>query len=83
MLFIPCISEILKGQVVWITGSSTGIGEYLAYELAKVGCRLVLSARNEDLLEAVKRKCRGEQFKQITKNEIVTLYATSTTNLQI
>lgn len=52
-------SEILKGQVVWITGSSTGIGEYLAYELAKVGCRLVLSARNKDLLEVVKKKCQA------------------------
>lgn len=47
----------LKGQVVWITGASSGIGEYLAYELAKVGCKLVLSARREAELQRVKEQC--------------------------
>ena len=47
----------LAGQVVWITGASNGIGESLAYELAKNGCKLVLSARREDQLNKVKEKC--------------------------
>ncbi|XP_065310791.1 uncharacterized protein [Dermacentor albipictus] len=47
----------LRGKVIWITGASSGIGEYLAYELAKVGSRLVLSGTNLENLELVKNKC--------------------------
>ncbi|XP_054652607.1 dehydrogenase/reductase SDR family member 7 [Dunckerocampus dactyliophorus] len=47
----------LKGQVVWVTGASSGIGEELAYQLARCGSRLVLSARREDELKRVKRQC--------------------------
>lgn len=52
---------ILKGQVVWVTGASSGIGEELAYQLAKCGSRLILSARREDELTRVKRLCVGEK----------------------
>nr|XP_057946170.1 dehydrogenase/reductase SDR family member 7 isoform X2 [Doryrhamphus excisus] len=47
----------LKGQVVWVTGASSGIGEELAYQLARCGSRLVLSARREGELKRVKRQC--------------------------
>ncbi|XP_020614368.1 dehydrogenase/reductase SDR family member 7-like [Orbicella faveolata] len=47
----------LRGKVVWITGASSGIGEYLAYELVKYGCKLVLSARRKAELERVKKNC--------------------------
>ena len=47
----------LRGQVVWITGASSGIGEHLAYVLSKAGCQLVLSARREEELDRVKREC--------------------------
>ncbi|XP_057715249.1 dehydrogenase/reductase SDR family member 7 [Corythoichthys intestinalis] len=51
-------SEVkLKGQVVWVTGASSGIGEELAYQLARCGSRLILSARREDELKRVKRQC--------------------------
>ena len=47
---------------MWITGASSGIGEYLCYELAQAGCRLVLSARREDELKRVKDQCLSEYF---------------------
>ncbi|XP_028251611.1 dehydrogenase/reductase SDR family member 7 isoform X2 [Parambassis ranga] len=47
----------LRGLVVWITGASSGIGEELAYQLARCGSRLILSARREDELNRVKRHC--------------------------
>jgi len=43
----------LQNKVVWITGASSGIGEYLAYALAMEGAKLVLSARRETELERV------------------------------
>jgi short-subunit dehydrogenase len=45
------------GQVVWITGASSGIGEALAQGFAQAGARLVLSSRRETELERVRRAC--------------------------
>uniref|UniRef100_A0A4D5RI55 Putative dehydrogenase n=1 Tax=Ixodes scapularis TaxID=6945 RepID=A0A4D5RI55_IXOSC len=49
--------DTLKGKVIWITGASSGIGEYLAYELSKVGARLALSGTNIENLNKVKENC--------------------------
>ncbi|PIO31117.1 Dehydrogenase/reductase SDR family member 7, partial [Aquarana catesbeiana] len=46
-----------RGSVVWVTGASSGIGEALCYQLAKLGAQLVLSSRREDELLRVKKKC--------------------------
>lgn len=53
----PTYTQHIRGQVVWITGASSGIGEYIAYEYAQLGARLVLSGTNESRLDVVKAKC--------------------------
>lgn len=53
----PSYTRHLKGQVVWITGASSGIGEHMAYEFAKVGAKLVLSGTNQARLDGVKSNC--------------------------
>ncbi|GIY75918.1 hypothetical protein CEXT_572241 [Caerostris extrusa] len=46
-----------KNKVFWITGASSGIGEYLAYVLAKDHAKLILSGVNVERLKAVKERC--------------------------
>jgi 3-oxoacyl-[acyl-carrier protein] reductase len=43
----------LEGKTALVTGASQGIGRSCALELAKMGARIVLAARNEEKLEAV------------------------------
>lgn len=55
--FYYLFAMIFKDKLCWVTGASSGIGEALAYELAKQEARLIISARNEDELNRVKKNC--------------------------
>lgn len=44
----------LLGKVAWIIGASSGIGEQVSYQFARLGAHLILSARSQDKLEAVR-----------------------------
>lgn len=49
--------ETLRGKKVVICGASTGIGEELAYQYAKLGAQLLLVARREEELKKVVARC--------------------------
>ena len=46
----------LAGQVVIVTGASSGIGEATARHLVKAGVKVVISARRQDRLDALARE---------------------------
>uniref|UniRef100_A0A8D0B7X2 Uncharacterized protein n=1 Tax=Salvator merianae TaxID=96440 RepID=A0A8D0B7X2_SALMN len=50
--------EMIQGKRVLVTGSSSGIGEQMAYEFARLGAHVMLTARREERLQQVVQKCR-------------------------
>lgn len=49
-------SKLLSGKTVLITGASRGIGKAISYCFAEQGARLILTGRNLDDLDTVKRE---------------------------
>ncbi len=51
---------MIQGQVIAITGASSGIGKAVALELARLGAKLVLGARHEEaLVQVAEQICAG------------------------
>ena len=53
-------------KVVWITGTSSGIGKETAFRFAEAGARLILTALEPDLLEQVCEECLRLGAKAVT-----------------
>ncbi|XP_074042254.1 dehydrogenase/reductase SDR family member 7 isoform X2 [Leptinotarsa decemlineata] len=65
--------DSLKGKVVLITGASSGIGEHTAYALAKSGVKLALTARRQNELLRVKRKCIEVSDGLLTESDVLVI----------
>lgn len=50
--------DALKGKRVVVTGSSTGIGEQIAYHYARMGAHVMVTSRRENTLKQVVQKCK-------------------------
>src|SRR5215468_8278122 len=59
-----------EGQIIWITGASSGIGEALAHAFHRAGTRLILSARREDELRRVQGQCGGDALAKILPMDV-------------
>lgn len=53
--------SFLNNKVVWITGASSGIGAELAKQCANQGAKIILSARNQTLLNEVEKTLQGKE----------------------
>lgn len=49
-------TAMFKNKVIWITGASSGLGKYMAYEFAKSGAWVALSARRKEKLEEINKE---------------------------
>lgn len=49
----------VRNRLVWITGASSGLGHALSLEMASRGYPLVVTARNQDALIALKAEIKG------------------------
>ncbi|KAK9811380.1 hypothetical protein WJX72_002916 [[Myrmecia] bisecta] len=59
----------LRDQVALVTGASGGIGEAIAWRLAEAGCKLILVARRQEKLDALREDIQ-KTFSQVVVHTV-------------
>lgn len=53
--------SIFENKVVWVTGASSGIGAEIVKQVAAMGGKVILSARNKEKLDVLKKELPNEE----------------------
>lgn len=69
-LICTTIKTMFKDKVIMITGASSGIGKACAEEFAERGAKLVLAARNEDMLQDIEKNLARKTDVLIIKTDV-------------